>query len=155
MQNVLGVQQMEQIKKRVTIKLNTIIEDNGQKEYYKTNEIGTYVTKGNISVLAFDETIENNENVHNVITIHPNKVTIKRTGAISMTQQFRINQKTESQLTHSFGRMGLETTTKKLKFELLPDQKKGKLVIYYSLKINGQTKRNHQLKLYFKEEEAS
>ena len=146
---------MEQMKKRVTIELNTIIEDKGQKEYYKTKESGTYVKKGNISVLAFEETIENNERVHNLISIHPNKVTIKRTGAITMTQQFRVHQKTESQLFHSFGRMGLETTTNKLIFEELTDQNKGTLVIFYDLKINGQAERNHQLKLYFQEEEAN
>ncbi|MGM8211444.1 DUF1934 domain-containing protein [Virgibacillus sp. W0430] len=145
---------MKRIKKKVKVNLHSIINDEGNEEHNHVLATGTFHKTGTISVLTFDENSEENGTIKNLITIHANKVNIKRTGVITMNQQFRLHKKTESQLQHPYGKMGMETFTHTLVYKPIDETSEGELFISYQVKLNGQAKRDHQLKLIFTEEET-
>lgn len=145
---------MKQTEKRVKISLHTMIEDNGNKEHNQVTVTGMFYQADSIHVLTFDEQHEDNNTIKNLMTIHADKVNVKRTGAVTMNQQFRLDQTTEGQFHHPFGKMGMETTTHRLIYEPLQRRKQGQLYISYHVKLDGETERAHQLKLIFIEEET-
>nr|WP_205138071.1 DUF1934 domain-containing protein [Virgibacillus halotolerans] len=142
------------IEKKVFIELHTIIDDDGQMEYNTIKSTGIYYQKGNIDVLRFEETSEDNAPVKNFITIQPDKVNIKRNGHIVMNQQFRMRQTTENVFRHPYGTMHMETTTNKITYQPLTEQDNGSLVMSYNVKINGQEERQHKLTLTYNEEDV-
>ncbi|MGM8364748.1 DUF1934 domain-containing protein [Virgibacillus sp. W0181] len=145
---------MNRTEKKVKIKLHTVIDDNEGKEHNHIAAEGTFYQRGSTGVLTFEEKNDNNETIKNFITIHSEKVNVKRSGAITMNQQFRLHRKTESQFQHPFGQIGMETMTHTLAYEPLDQTKSGQLFISYTVKLNGETERAHQLKLIFTEEET-
>ncbi|MFD1036893.1 DUF1934 domain-containing protein [Virgibacillus byunsanensis] len=138
---------MKSQQANVQIELKTAIEDDGQLEHSTIKQSGNFYHKNNIDVLTFKEDMEGLI-IRNMITIQKDKVSIKRTGSISMNQQFRVNQLTENVYQHPHGNIHMETFTKDM--EYLPDN--GLLTVNYIVKLNGQEERKHQLVLSFTEE---
>ncbi|WP_053218061.1 DUF1934 domain-containing protein [Virgibacillus senegalensis] len=136
-------------KTAVDIKLTTEIFDLGQKDVTVVEETGSYIQKGDTAVLTFTEHQEQGEDVQALITIHPEKVSVKRTGAVRMHQVFRKKQTTENVYRHEFGTMHMETHTDQIIFKQLKEQKNGELFISYTTKMNGEGKRRHRLTLGF------
>ena len=146
---------MGTMEKEVYIELHMTIDDDGQMEYNTIKSTGIYYQKGNLDVLRFEEAAEDDTQVNNFITIQQNKVNIKRSGHMTMNQQFRTEQITENVLKHPYGTMHMETDTKTITYQPLTDKDNGSLVMSYTVKINGQEKRKHELTLTYKQEDGT
>lgn len=144
---------MKQDKRQVKIEFRMMIDDQGEKEYNTVKATGYFYNRNNLDVLMYSEELEEGIVVKNLITIHDNKVTIKRTGAITMNQQFNINRKTESLYQHQHGNIHMETYTTSMRYESLRNAEKGELSIVYAVKLNGLDDRNHKLTLTYWEED--
>ena len=143
---------METHKTGINIKLTTEIKELGQKAVMVVEEEGSLFQKGPTTVLTFTEHQEEQEDVHALVTIQAEKVSIKRTGAVSMHQVFKKKQTTENVYRHAYGTMQMETHTDQIIYEA-PERKggKGRLFISYTTKLNGEGNRRHRLHLYFAE----
>jgi uncharacterized beta-barrel protein YwiB (DUF1934 family) len=135
------------------IHLHTVIEDNGLKETNTGKHIGKYYQKNNRHVIIFEEKTEEHYTIKSFVTIQPEKVNIKRSGAVSMNQQFHIQKRTENVYTHPHGNLHMETFTKSIDFQAPEGQSEGYLKMEYTVKLNGQNERNHTLTLKLLKEE--
>jgi uncharacterized beta-barrel protein YwiB (DUF1934 family) len=138
-------------KTPVAIKLTTEIREHGNIEKIVVEESGSFIQKGTTSVLNFVEQNENNEAIHSLITIQPDKVSVKRSGAVDMYQVFKKKQKTENVYRHAYGTILMETHTDQLTYQQ-QQTKKGQLFISYQVTLNGKQTRRHRLTLTFEEE---
>src|SRR5690625_7275339 len=75
-------------RKNVNVELRTVIEDDGDKELVIVKQKGKYYKRNNLEVLTYTEEMDEGEDVENMISIHPDKIKIKRSGAISMIHIF-------------------------------------------------------------------
>ncbi|WP_010099501.1 DUF1934 domain-containing protein [Ornithinibacillus scapharcae] len=141
------------MEKQVRIELHMEIEDDGLKETSTSNQLGNYYQKGNVDVLTFEEKTEDNQTIRSLITIYPEKVNIKRTGYVSMNQQFHSEHVTENVYKHPHGHIHMETYTKSIRYQALEGNEEGQLYIQYTVKLNGQDERNHSLRLNYKKED--
>ena len=144
---------MDSFQKRVNIKLRTVIEDNGQKEYNDQIHSGNYFRKKDLDVLIFEEKLDDGSIIKNLMTIQKQKVSINRSGAIIMNQKFKANQLTENIYHHAHGKIHMETFTETIAYKVASDSVEGHLTINYNVQLNGQDKRKHKLELIYKEEE--
>lgn len=136
----------------VSIRLVTEIRELGEKAVTVVEESGSFMQRGNISVLRFEEQQEDQEKIHSLITISDDKVSIKRTGAVQMHQQFKKKQRTENMYRHAYGSIHMETHTDQITYQEPNNNQKGKLFISYTTKINGEGNRRHRLTLTFEED---
>ncbi|SET75406.1 Uncharacterized beta-barrel protein YwiB, DUF1934 family [Oceanobacillus limi] len=141
------------MSRKVMVELETTIEDNGQKERSNTMQQGVFHHKQNMDVLTFEEQTEDGQQINNMITIQQGKVSIKRSGVVSMHQQFRLNQTTENVFRHPHGNIHMETYTDEVYYRPINDEQSGRLTIDYTVKLNGQTERKHALQLTYKDQE--
>lgn len=142
---------MESTQTPVTIKLVTEIRELGEKTSTTIEEAGSFIQKGTITVLRFTEHQEEQADVDSFITITDDKVSIKRTGAVEMLQQFKKKQRTENIYRHEFGAIHMETHTDQITYQQPRGTRPGKLFISYTTKMNGEGDRRHRLTLTFKE----
>ena len=145
---------MVQPKKQVFIQLKTVINDTGEIEKNEVKFSGVFSQKGSLDVLTYKENLEDQGEVSTLITIQPDKVSIKRTGIVSMHQQFRIGRVTENVYQHPHGNIHMETLTDKASYTPLEKGESGNLQLGYTTKLNGQNERKHTLDLAFTEEDA-
>lgn len=140
---------MQQNSERVNITLKTMIYDvdSEEQETQEQSFAGEWTKKGNIDVLRYEEVIEEAGTIQNMITIRPERVSIRRTGAIQMNQQFQLGQKTENIYQHMHGNIHMETFAESISFT--EDTMPRVLEMYYTMKLNGQLERKHQLRLQF------
>ncbi|UFT98980.1 DUF1934 domain-containing protein [Radiobacillus kanasensis] len=144
---------MKASKRNVQIKLITEIFQKGNKEVTKVEESGTLFQREDSSILTFTERYEDQEDdVQALITISPERVSVKRTGAVDMHQIFKKKQTTENVYRHAYGTIHMETFTDQITFRDLSQSKTGQLFISYLTKLNGEESRRHRLTLSFKEE---
>lgn len=145
---------MTLIKKAVSIELRTVIDDQGEKELSIIKQKGDYTKKNHIEVITFEDDVEDIGKIKNLITIQPGKVNIKRSGAISMNQQFLKNKITECLYRHPYGKFHLEVNTLEMKSQPLVTGGVGQVVIEYEGILNGDHTRHHLLTLTYLEEES-
>lgn len=140
---------MQQNSEHVYITLETMIFDldSGDQETQEQTFTGEWTKKGDIDVLRYKEVIEEAGTIQNMIMIRPERVSIKRTGAIQMNQQFQLGQKTENIYQHMHGNIHMETFVESITFT--EDTMPRMLEMNYTMKLNGQIERKHQLKLQF------
>ena len=146
---------MKLVRKNISIELRTVIEDQGEKELSIIKQTGTYVKKENIEVISFIEKANELGNVENLITIRPNKINIKRSGKVEMNQQFIQGKQTECLYRHPYGSFLLEITTKSITHQSLADDKEGKVIIQYDVKLDKEESRHHHLTLTYTEEKLT
>ncbi|MGP4038933.1 DUF1934 domain-containing protein [Gracilibacillus sp. D59] len=139
-------------KSPVSIKMTMEIIDLGNKDVTVVEEKGQLLEKDETTVLKFSETNENNEQTDSLITIQPDKVTVKRSGAVSMLQKFQKKQITENVYRHAFGTMHMETETDQILYRSPVANKNGKLFISYQTSLNGESPRRHRLTIMVKKE---
>ncbi|GGB34957.1 DUF1934 family protein [Virgibacillus dakarensis] len=145
---------MEIEQTRVAVEFCMTIEDNGQLEETKAEATGVLYKKGQMDVLTYNEHTEDNDIIKNLLTIQPEKVSIKRTGPVQMHQQLRLKQPSENLFHHAHGTIHMETFTDRINYQPLSTTSQGKLAIDYHVRLNGQQiARKHQLTLTLKEEE--
>ncbi|RLL42857.1 DUF1934 domain-containing protein [Oceanobacillus piezotolerans] len=145
---------MNPVQKRISLHLQTIIDDGENKEYNKVQEEGYFFQKGKLHVITYEEITEEKATIKNLITIQKDKVNIKRTGFVTMTQMFKPQQITENVYKHPHGSLHMETYTNQITYQSLAERNEGKLIISYTVKLNGQEERKHELVLVFKEEDS-
>src|SRR5699024_4456032 len=143
---------MDLIKENVSIKLHTIIDDQGEKEMSVIKQKGLYHRKGQLEVLTFTDKVEDIGEIKNHISITPEKVTVKRSGAVTMNQQFVEGKKSECLYRHPYGMFHMELQTHHISSEYFPDQSNTEIVIEYNATINQQEPRSHHLTLTITEE---
>lgn len=139
-------------KKNVNIELRTVIEDDGEKELMIVKQKGKYFKRSDLEVLTYTEKTDGEEDIDNMISIYPNKINIKRTGAISMNQLFLKGRLTESLYRHPYGNIHMEIDTISMSYESIEETGRGQAVIAYRAMLNGAKERNHYLTLTFMEE---
>ncbi|UOQ50225.1 DUF1934 domain-containing protein [Gracilibacillus caseinilyticus] len=139
-------------KSQVAIKMTMEIFDTGQKDVTVVEETGLFFENEGKTVLKFSELNENKEQTNSLITIHPDKVSVKRSGAVTMLQQFQRKQKTENVYRHQFGTIHMETETDQILYHPPEAQKSGKLFISYQTSLNGEPPRRHRLTITMKKE---
>src|SRR5690625_7972529 len=100
---------MNKQAEKVTIKLNTTIDDQGEMEYNTVEESGQFFRRGEVDVLIYEKEIEEGAHIRNLITIKQDKVIIKRIGPITMNQQFILNQKTKNNYQNTNGQIHIQT----------------------------------------------
>lgn len=137
----------DSMAEKVQIELHTTIDDNGQMEYNTIRTTGVYYAKPAYDVLTFKEKGEDGT-VHNLLTIRPEKVSMKRTGLVEMTQQFRLQNITENVFTHPYGNIHMETSTHDISYQV-DKNLTGKLQVNYAVKLNGQEERNQKMEISF------
>ncbi|MFA1822436.1 DUF1934 domain-containing protein [Virgibacillus oceani] len=145
---------MEALHKKVRIILRTTITDQKDTEENELIHTGYFYRNNTFDVLKFDEKLEEGVSVRNLITLQKEKVTIKRSGAVSMNQKFEEDKITENVYHHPHGTMHMETFTNTVYYQPLDEMNKGQLKMDYQVTLNGQANRNHELMLIFKEENA-
>lgn len=138
--------------KDVKIELRTVIEDDGEKELMIVKQRGKYFKRRDLEVLTYTEKTDGEEDVKNMISIYPDKINIKRTGAISMNQLFLKGKLTECLYKHPYGNIHMEIDTVSMSYEPMEESGRGQAVIAYRVQLNGARKRNHYLTLTFMEE---
>ncbi|MGX9933523.1 DUF1934 domain-containing protein [Virgibacillus salarius] len=140
---------------QVAIELCTTIDDNGQMEYNKIQQNGFLYKKGSLDVLTFEEMADDNSVIKNLITIQSDRVNIKRSGNVTMNQQFQERQTTENVLKHPYGSIHMETFTQSILYSPLKAREDGSLHIAYTVKLNGQEERQHKIDVTIKEEDMT
>src|SRR5690625_3586971 len=123
---------MNKQAEKVTIKLNTTIDDQGEMEYNTVEESGQFFRRGEVDVLIYEEEIEEGAHIRNLITIKQDKVNIKRTGPITMNQQFLLNQKTETHYQLPQRQLHKENFTKSVTYESATTNCQCRLTISYT-----------------------
>lgn len=136
----------------VDIELRTVIDRNGEKEMSIVKQTGEYIKKNEVEILTFTEQRDDIGSIRNYITIQNNRVTIRRSGAISMNQKFEVGKKSESLYRHPYGTLHFQIETKTLKRKKRMKHKLGEIVITYKAVINGIEEQNHHLTLTFMKE---
>jgi uncharacterized beta-barrel protein YwiB (DUF1934 family) len=116
--------------------------------------VGVFQQKETLAVLTYKEEIEGHGTVNTLITIQSGKVSIKRKGAVSMHQKFRLQHPTENVYQHPHGNIHMETYTDQMTYIPPESEKSGRLRLEYNVKLNGQEERKHTLELVFTEEDA-
>lgn len=145
---------MSKNKTKVVVQLDTIITDEGEKESYSLTDTGYFFNRKELDVITFSEQTEDHQQIDHFLTIYPDRVNIKRSGAIEINQQFHENQTTECIMKHPHGNIHMETYTQSITYESLTNNPVGELFILYTVKLNGQTEREHQLRFTYQKEEA-
>ncbi|TFJ93392.1 DUF1934 domain-containing protein [Lentibacillus salicampi] len=144
---------MEGNSKQVALELKTVIDDNGLKENHTVKETGHLYQKANMDVLTYHETTEDGSVISNMMTIHTGKVSVKRTGAVRMQQTFREQKISENVFQHPHGNIHMETFTEAINYKKLTEEQHGSLRIDYTVRLNGQDERSHQLTLMIRPKE--
>ncbi|SHG67975.1 DUF1934 domain-containing protein [Ornithinibacillus halophilus] len=142
------------MEQQVMVELQTTIEDNGEKEYNTTKNLGKLFEKNRRTVLMYEESLDDQSLIKTLITIQPDKVTINRSGVVSMNQKFLEKQLTENIYKHPHGNFNMETYTHSIKHEIDRTTKSGRLTIHYTVKLNGQNERKHDLILTYTKEDV-
>lgn len=145
---------MTQDKRHVVIHLDTAIDDHGEMEYTTVKQTGQFFHKNGVDVLIYQEELEEGATIRNLMTIRPEKVNIKRSGLITMNQQFHLNRKTETYYQHPHGKLHMETFTHSITYQSMKTSNQGQLTIVYTVKLNGIEERKHLLELTYHEEDA-
>ncbi len=142
---------MKQSGKQVMIQLHTRIDDQGDIENNHVKQTGQFFNRNNIDVLIYEEELEEGAIIKSLVTIQKDKVNIKRSGIITMNQQFLVDQITETHYEHPHGNFHMETFTNAITYESIKTDDQGRLMIDYTVKLNGMDERKHLLELTYKE----
>src|SRR5690625_7149232 len=104
-------------RKNVNVELRTVIEDDGDKELVIVKQKGKYYKRNNLEVVTYTEEMDEGEDVENMISIHTDKINIKRSDAISMNQIFIKGRVTDSLYQHQHGNINMTITTISISYE--------------------------------------
>lgn len=146
---------MSVAKKHVSIQLAMQIDDHGKKEYNIIKSHGVLYQRGTFDVLIYEEKLDAGLTVRNLVTIQPDKITIKRTGSVEMTQTFLKGRLTETRYQHPYGHLHMETYTKAFTYDAEEEAGHGELKITYDVRLNGDDARQHELKLTYQQEDEA
>lgn len=145
---------MNKQRKPIKVHLQTVIIDQGQREVYTIEGEGELISRDSITALSFtEENVEEGE-VKHFISIHPNRVNIKRKGQIETNQQFLLHKWTENRVELVSGNILIDIYTEELSYESESAGNRGKLRILYEALLNGQIERKHEITLIYTKEDV-
>jgi len=135
----------------IKIKLQTTIIDGDSKEKTVVEEPGKFYIKEHGDMITYEEKMNGDKQAitKSMITIQPDKVLIRRSGTVKMNQLFHQDKRSESVFHHPHGKIHMETYTNSIDYQPCTETRTGRLVIDYTVKLNGQEARQHFLKLTF------
>lgn len=139
----------------VNVRLQTEIKDQEDQQETVVEATGELFQTSRQTVVRFTEKSDEQADVATMVTIKSDSVTIKRTGAVEMIQQFRSDQLTETIYRHQFGSLRMETDTLDFRYQPLTiDNKTAKLTLDYRTKLGGEEERVHKLLLTLEEDKS-
>lgn len=139
----------------VNVRLQTEIKDQEDQQETVVEATGELFQTSRQTVVRFTEKSDEQADVATMVTIKSDSVTIKRTGAVEMIQQFRSDQITETIYRHQFGSLRMETDTLDFRYQPLTiDNKTAKLTLDYRTKLGGEEERVHKLLLTLEEDKS-
>lgn len=144
---------MNKRHEKVMVQLDMTIDDDGVVQTTSGQYQGHLHQHDSFDVLIYNESLEDGSEIRNFLTIYPDRVTIKRSGAMTMTQQFVVNHQTKSVYRHPYGSMLMETFTTSITYDPQDQLNQGKLTILYRVKLNGTEERKHQLVILYSKED--
>ena len=140
-------------EKRVKIKLNTSIYNDGEKETFELTTFGRYYEKGNSFFLQYEETMEEGS-IKSIMKVSDKEAFLLRSGAIKMRMVFQQNKKQQGRYETPYGTMGLITRTTRLAHSVEEGQAKGTIDILYDLTMHGSHAGTYHLEFMFEEEKV-
>ena len=138
----------------VKIKLQTEIHDGNDRQRTNVKSTGELFQADRQTVVRFTEKIDDQPDVSTMVTIKPDRVSIKRSGGAEMHQQFRLERPTEMVYSHQFGAIRMETLTRDFNYRPLTNEQDAKLTINYTTKMDGEKEREHTLSLTIEEDNS-
>ncbi len=143
---------MTTAKQVVQVTLDTTITEDGHTQTESVRATGEVIGLGMKRMVTFTETNDQDEAIKTVMMLSDDKVTLKRTGAIHMSQQFIESQKTESHYQHPLMRFRIETYTDTIEYSYKESKAALSLTMRYRTAIDGEGERTHTLNLQIKGE---
>jgi len=140
---------MKSDKIPVLIRLETVILDDNGEERNSSSHAGMLRRAEHADIITYEEEYEGSI-VRNLVTVKSASASIKRSGAVGMHQSFKPDGITENVYQHPHGSLHMETRTERFFHGIGPDG--GKLEIAYTVRLNGQEERNHQLMFEYEKE---
>lgn len=134
----------------VAVEMRSVIEEQGEKELIVNQHIASYTKKDQIEVIRFSEDTTDFGNIDQMITIHPDKVNVNRTGSVRMNQKFVEGKLSECLYRHPYGAFRIEYYTKSLTKRKVDQTTE--ITIIYDAEMEEGRKRHHHLTLTYKEE---
>ena len=139
----------------IKVSLQTEIDDQHDKQLTTVDARGELFQTSRQTVVRFTEKSDEQPDVATMVTIKSDRVTIKRTGAVEMIQQFRSDQITETIYRHQFGSLRMETETLDFQYQpLTTNNRTAKLTLDYRTKLGGEEERAHKLSLTLEEDKS-
>jgi len=132
-------------KEIVKLKMTMEIFDLGNKDISVIEEEGYLQQKGELTVLIFTENKGTENETRSMITMKPDEISVKRSGAVSMIQKFKKKETTENVYRHPYGMIHMKTMTDQLQVDL----DKGNIFISYKTNLNGGNSRRHRLTIRY------
>ncbi|HHU19012.1 MAG TPA: DUF1934 domain-containing protein [Bacilli bacterium] len=146
---------MQRGKLFVKVSLQTEIDDAHDKQQTTVEAKGELFETDRQTVIRFTEKSDEQPDVATMITIKSDQVSIKRSGAVEMNQQFRPAQITETIYRHQFGSIRMETETLDFRYKpLTSTNTTAELALDYSTKLDGEEERAHKLLLTIEEDKS-
>lgn len=139
-------------KQQVHVILDTTITEDGHTQKESVRVMGEVIGLGMKRMIKFTEINDQNEAIDTVMMLGEDKVTLKRTGAVNMSQQFIESQKTESHYQHPLMRFRIETYTDTINYRYKETDAALSLTMRYRTVIDGEGERTHTLNLQIKGE---
>ena len=137
-------------KEFIQLKMTMEIFDLGKKDISIIKEDAIMQRKGDLTVLTFTENKGKENETNSMITIKPDEISVKRSGAVSMVQKFRKKETTENVYRHPYGTILMKTKTDQLQSNM----QAGEIFISYTTSLNGGDPRRHRLTIQMKKAEA-
>lgn len=143
---------MTTAKQQVHVTLDTTITEDGHTQKESVRVMGEVMGLGMKRMIKFTEINDQDESIDTVMMLSDDKVTLKRTGAIQMSQQFIESKKTESHYQHPLMRFRIETYTDTIEYSYKESDAALSLTMRYRTVIDGEGERTHTLNLQIKGE---
>ncbi|MFP3726284.1 DUF1934 domain-containing protein [Priestia filamentosa] len=136
--------------KKVSVEVVSDIRDGARKEIVKTNSKGLLYEKGDSIYIKYDEE-QDGEEIRTLLKIGKVEVLLNRSGAVTMKQTFKKQQKTEGSYKSPYGIFHVLTETHNIEYQQF--KTKVRLFLSYDLYLQGEKAGKYALTVTVKEEE--
>lgn len=151
MDSIIGADKMRVEKQKVILEIHSeIIDDSNKVESSTDTYTANHFYKDGMWVWLFKEAQENVGTINHQITLREDTLTIKRSGAVKMQQQFIVGKKTECLYRHPYGQFLMEIKTKSLNKQDF-SQNEIRVQVEYDMITNNE---NRQFKIRIKSMEV-
>ena len=134
----------------VAVEMRSVIEEQGEKELIVDKHTASYTKRDQIEVIRFTDDKTDFGKVDHMITIHPDKVNVSRTGSVRMNQKFVEGALSECLYRHPYGAFRIEYYTESLTMKR--SEQATEINIIYDSEMEEGHKRRHHLTLTYTEE---